>query len=153
MTCESCNTEIPAAFEHAVANNMCPKCGSKIMSAEKMEAFLHLRKDLSNIQMSMDPSETVDRIVTHLVSNYLIRPLSIPSHVPEKVNEEQVREQIYHEEMARREADGVELDDDLPDDIAEKIEMLKKKAEAGRKFVNAGPKTNKKIVRVGDREI
>ena len=76
MICNTCKTEVPASFEHAIANNQCPKCGSQIMSADKMEAFKYLKKDLGKLPMSMNAEETLDRIVTHLIHNYQIRPLT-----------------------------------------------------------------------------
>jgi len=82
MICNTCKTEVPSSFEHAIVNNQCPKCGHEIMSVEKMEAFRFLKKDLSKITMSMNAEETMDRIVTHLIYNYQIRPLQ-PLDIPD----------------------------------------------------------------------
>lgn len=88
MVCDNCNTEFPSSFEYAISINKCPKCGNKIMPGEKLEAYKALKKDLSNIKMTMDPNETIDRIVMHLINNYSIRPVLSRKEDAEDFSEE-----------------------------------------------------------------
>ena len=76
MICANCKTEVPPSFEHAIAQNMCPKCGQEIMPGEKLAAFRSLKEELLKLELSLDKNETIERIVMYLIDHYSVLPIS-----------------------------------------------------------------------------
>lgn len=164
MICGNCGIEIPAKFKAALKSNACPACEGRIIA--DMEAFNYLKKDLSNIELSLDKSETIERIALYILQNYKIKPLAItkPKKLkradeleedeeyeeedeeeedddPDEDLEELVRDQIYQE--VEEEIYGKDEDEeDVPDD---RVARLKKKMKNGKKFL----KKNITIQKIG----
>lgn len=76
MECKKCNTDIPSIFEYVLAQNICPKCGSKIMQDLVMKTYLDIKKRLNEVEFVMDKGIVCDRIAMFMVNNYEIQPLS-----------------------------------------------------------------------------
>jgi len=72
MYCATCETEIPAAFSHALRANECPACGNSIMDEESLALLEDLTISISN--EAPVRSETAERLALMLVTSYEISP-------------------------------------------------------------------------------
>lgn len=72
MYCASCETEIPAAFGHAIRANECPACGNSIMDEESLALLEDLKDSISG--EAAVRSETAERLAFMLVTTYEISP-------------------------------------------------------------------------------
>lgn len=76
MECKKCNIHIPSEFEFVLAQNVCPKCGSKIMNDTAMKVYIDLRKRLSEVEFVMDKAIVCERIAMFMINNYEVSPLN-----------------------------------------------------------------------------
>lgn len=73
MNCQGCKFEITSNMVHAVKQNMCPVCGDKIMSSEKLQQYTSLRRVLSRQQLTNNPSaeaKLCERIIALLLEHF-----------------------------------------------------------------------------------
>jgi len=76
MICKKCNVEIPSHFEYMIAQNICGKCGSKLMLPLAMKIFLDLKKRLNDeVEFVMDKQMVCERVAMFVVSNYEVHPI------------------------------------------------------------------------------
>lgn len=74
MKCGKCSVDIPSSFEFAIKQNVCPKCGLKLMSDATMKVFFDLKQRLQEVELTMNPSANYERLALFLISNYEITP-------------------------------------------------------------------------------
>jgi hypothetical protein len=75
MECKKCNVEVPSQFEYVLSQNVCPKCGQKLMATQAMAIYLELKTKLKEIEFVMDMDIVCERIAMFMVSNYEVMPL------------------------------------------------------------------------------
>ncbi|MHA2216332.1 MAG: hypothetical protein ACXACY_10360 [Candidatus Hodarchaeales archaeon] len=68
MQCRNCNSQIPAAFKHALVKNECPVCGSQIMDEESLALIEDVSKTI--ISEATIREETGHHLATVLVARY-----------------------------------------------------------------------------------
>lgn len=76
MKCNKCNIDIPAIFQYMISQNVCGKCGSKLLQASAMKAYLDIKNRLHEVELVMDKEIVYERIAMFLVSNYDIKSLT-----------------------------------------------------------------------------
>lgn len=76
MECKRCLVDIPSVFEFAFAQNICPKCGKRLMADTAMNAYIDLKKRLQEVEFVMDKNTVCDRIAMFVVTNYEVLPLN-----------------------------------------------------------------------------
>lgn len=77
MECKKCSVNIPSEFEFILAQNVCPKCGTKLMPDAAMKTYVDLKKRLSEVEfVGLGWSVVCERIAMFVVSNYEIAPLN-----------------------------------------------------------------------------
>lgn len=76
MQCKKCEIDIPSQFEFALAQNVCPKCGNKLMPDAAMKVFIDLKTRLHEVEFVMDKSVVCERVAMFLITNYEVVPLS-----------------------------------------------------------------------------
>lgn len=74
MQCKKCEIEVPSQFEYALAKNVCPKCGNKLMADHAMKVYLDLKKRLHEVEFVMDKTTVCERVAMFIVTNYEIIP-------------------------------------------------------------------------------
>lgn len=80
MQCKKCEIDIPSQFEFVLAQNVCPKCGNKLMPDAAMAVYLDLKKRLQEVEFVMDKTTVCERVAMFLITNYEVAPLgTIPS--------------------------------------------------------------------------
>jgi hypothetical protein len=73
VECRKCNTNIPSQFEYVISQNVCPKCGAKLMAPAAMKVYLDLKDKLATgIEFVMDKTVVCERVAMFVVSNYQI---------------------------------------------------------------------------------
>ena len=75
MQCKKCEIEVPSQFEYALAKNLCPKCGNKLMADQAMKVYLDLKKRLNEVEFVMDKATVCERVAMFVVTNYEVIPL------------------------------------------------------------------------------
>ena len=158
MECKRCHLEVPANFEYAIAQNTCPKCGSKLMNELAMKMFLHLKKDLHKVQLIMDPEVNYEKIAMFLVNNYSVRPYEGGEDIeeemvdedaeeyqeedmsakPEDMTDEEYRAQLAEEaemKMMEGEGEGIDLNHDA---VQKRVARLKKVAKKAKELNDKG---------------
>lgn len=75
MECKKCSIEVPAQFEFVLSQNVCPKCGSKLMADAAMKVYIDLKKRLHEVEFVMDKATVCERVAMFLVTNYNISSL------------------------------------------------------------------------------
>ena len=126
MECKKCNIEVPAQFEFALAKNICPKCGNKLMADQAMKVYLDLKKRLHEVEFVMDKATVCERIAMFMISNYEVMPVGGRAKEQSSASVEVMKQQLA----------GLERDDDLtPDEIraqeAQRAEELAVAREMG----------------------
>jgi hypothetical protein len=76
MQCKKCEIDIPSQFEFALAQNVCPKCGNKLMPDAAMKVFIDLKTRLHEVEFVMDKSVVCERVAMFLITNYEVNSLS-----------------------------------------------------------------------------
>ncbi len=91
MECKKCSIEIPSQFEFVLSQNVCPKCGNKLMADAAMKVYVDLKKRLNEVEFVMDKAVVCERVALFLVTNYNVSSFdSAPaqaSHVIDKAKE------------------------------------------------------------------
>jgi hypothetical protein len=77
MQCKKCDIEIPALYEYILKQNVCPKCGNKLMPDAAMKVFIDLKMRLNEVEFVMDKNIVCERIAMFLIQNYEVLPLRI----------------------------------------------------------------------------
>jgi hypothetical protein len=87
MQCKKCDIEIPAQFEYALAKNVCPKCGNKLMQDAAMKVYIDLKTRLHEVEFVMDKATVCERVAMFLITNYEVVPFKLgkTSAVPSPV--------------------------------------------------------------------
>lgn len=75
MECKKCLVNIPNEFEFILSQNVCPKCGNKLMADVAMKIYMDLKKRLHEVEFIMDKTVVCERIAMFVVTNYEIIPL------------------------------------------------------------------------------
>ena len=75
MQCKKCEIEIPSTFEFALAQNLCPKCGNKLMPDVAMKVYMDLKTRLQEVEFVMDKTTVCERVAMFLITNYEVVPL------------------------------------------------------------------------------
>lgn len=106
MKCNKCDTNVPNEFEFILQQNVCPKCGSKLMNPKAMEIYLELKKRLLEVDMIMDKVATCERIAMFMINNYEVIPLA-PSKSGKTNGAAQVVDDVFRvqDEVLNEDAD------------------------------------------------
>ena len=77
MECKKCNIEIPSQFEYILKQNVCPKCGNRLMPDAAMKVYIDLKMRLNEVEFVMDKHIVCERVAMFLIQNYEVLPLRI----------------------------------------------------------------------------
>lgn len=76
MKCNKCDIDIPSQFEYVLTKNLCPKCGSKIMTDAAMKVYIDIKNKLDSVEFVMDKAIVCERIAMFMITNYEVIPLN-----------------------------------------------------------------------------
>lgn len=76
MECKKCAVQIPSEFEYVLSKNVCPKCGSKLLTDVAMRMYIDLKKRLGEVEFVMDKNIVCERVAMFLITNYEVGPLA-----------------------------------------------------------------------------
>lgn len=86
MECKKCLVHIPNEYEFIISQNVCPKCGNKLMLDAAMKIFIDLKKRLNEVEFVMDKATVCERVAMFIVSNYEVIPHGQKISAHEQVN-------------------------------------------------------------------
>lgn len=82
MECKKCSVVIPSQFEYVLSQNVCPKCGNKLMPDVAMKVYIDLKTRLQEIEFVMDKTIVCERVAMFLITNYDVAPLGQSKPTP-----------------------------------------------------------------------
>lgn len=117
MECKKCKVSVPSEYEYALAKNVCPKCGSKLLVDKAMKMYLDLKTKLASIEFVMDKSAVCERVAMFMITNYEVSPLTKEVEAVEQSQEIVVTEKKQTDiEKFKQQLATIEEDTDLTDD-------------------------------------
>jgi hypothetical protein len=152
MECKKCNINIPTEFEFVLSQNVCPKCGNKLMNDGAMKVYIDLKKKLGEVEFVMDKAIVCERIAMFMINNYEVLPLNptadqynkVPT-ATEKLTHSQTAVDIFKAKIAS--LDEIDTDDITNEEIrAEEAARAEEMAIAREMGVSMGMDDDEEMV-------